>query len=172
MQGRENLGCICTHFIISPASLLFFPNTCSSLLKQLFSKSTAKWATANVQLILQHCCKTSWIAMLRILAPTFEPAWHVQHHYSTCFAGTSQNNLPVFCHWVYCTLRLTRPSENPTPVPAQLYCFLKIFCTILTWQFEVTHSTGVGDRKGWKSKSIQKSIIRAKTFHHQKQLDL
>ena len=65
MQGWGNLGCMCTHLINFPASPLFFPNTCSSLLKQLFSKSTAKWATANVQLILQHCFKTSWIAMAR-----------------------------------------------------------------------------------------------------------
>ena len=96
--------------------------------------------------------------MLCILAPTFEPVWHTQHHYSTCFAGTSQNNLPVFCHWVYCTLRLTRPSENPTPVPAQLYCFLKIFCTILTWQFEVTHSRGVGIGRVGKARGYRNQL--------------
>ena len=33
-------------------------------------KGTEKRATKNVQLVLQHCCKTSWIAMLRVLPPT------------------------------------------------------------------------------------------------------
>ena len=27
----------------------------------------------NMQLVLQHCCKTSWIAMLRVLPPMFKP---------------------------------------------------------------------------------------------------
>ena len=27
----------------------------------------------KVQLALQHCCKTSWKAMLRVLPPTFKP---------------------------------------------------------------------------------------------------
>ena len=27
----------------------------------------------NVQLVLQYCCQTSWIAMLRVLPPTLEP---------------------------------------------------------------------------------------------------
>ena len=31
---------------------------------------TVKKATKNVQLFLEHCCKTSWIAMLRVLPPT------------------------------------------------------------------------------------------------------
>ena len=29
--------------------------------------------TINVQLVLQHCCKTSWNAMLHILLPTNQP---------------------------------------------------------------------------------------------------
>ena len=33
-------------------------------------KGREKRATKNVQLVLQHCCKTSWIAMLRVLPPT------------------------------------------------------------------------------------------------------
>ena len=33
-------------------------------------KGTEKRATKNVQLVLQHPCKTSWIAMLRVLLPT------------------------------------------------------------------------------------------------------
>ena len=33
-------------------------------------KGTEKWATENVQLVLQHCCRTSWIAMLHVLPPT------------------------------------------------------------------------------------------------------
>ena len=96
MQGWGNLGCIRTHLINFPASPLFFPNTCSSLWKQLFSIATAKWATENVQLILQHCCKTSCIAMLCILAPTFEPVWHIQHHYSTRFAVKSKKICKFF----------------------------------------------------------------------------
>ena len=36
-------------------------------------KGTEKRATQNVQLVLQHCCKTSWIAMLRVLPPMFKP---------------------------------------------------------------------------------------------------
>ena len=37
------------------------------------TEGTEKRATKNVQLVLQHCCKTSWIAMLRVLPPTFKP---------------------------------------------------------------------------------------------------
>ena len=33
-------------------------------------KGTEKRATKNVQLVLQHCCKTSWIPMSRVLPPT------------------------------------------------------------------------------------------------------
>ena len=29
--------------------------------------------TINVQLVLQHCCKTSWNVMLHILLPTNQP---------------------------------------------------------------------------------------------------
>ena len=36
---------------------------------------TKKRATKNVQLVLQHCWKTSWIAMLRVLPATFKPVW-------------------------------------------------------------------------------------------------
>ena len=34
------------------------------------TKGTEKQATKNVQFVSQHCCKTSWIAMLRDLPPT------------------------------------------------------------------------------------------------------
>ena len=34
---------------------------------------TEKRATRHVQLVLQYCCKTSWIAMLRVFPPTFKP---------------------------------------------------------------------------------------------------
>ena len=36
-------------------------------------KGTEKRATKNVQLVLQHCCKTSWKAMVRVLPLTFKP---------------------------------------------------------------------------------------------------
>ena len=35
--------------------------------------SFGKTGKKNVQLVLQHCCKTSWIAILRVLPPTFKP---------------------------------------------------------------------------------------------------
>ena len=38
---------------------------------QLFSQTAV--ATKNVQLVLQQCCKTSWIAMLRVELPMFRP---------------------------------------------------------------------------------------------------
>ena len=39
----------------------------------LTTKGTEKRATKNMQLLLQHCCKTSWKAMLHVLPPTFKP---------------------------------------------------------------------------------------------------
>ena len=38
-----------------------------------FLKGAEKRATKNEQLVLQHCCKTSSIAMLRVLPPMFKP---------------------------------------------------------------------------------------------------
>ena len=35
--------------------------------------SFCKTGNKNVQLVLQHCWKTSWIAILRVLPPTFKP---------------------------------------------------------------------------------------------------
>ena len=37
------------------------------------TKAAVKRATKNMQLVLQHCCKPSWIAMLRVLPPMFDP---------------------------------------------------------------------------------------------------
>ena len=37
------------------------------------TKAAVKRATKYVQLVLQHCCKPSWIAMLRVLPPMFDP---------------------------------------------------------------------------------------------------
>ena len=37
------------------------------------TKAAVKRATKNVQLVLQHCCKPSWIAMLWVLPPMFDP---------------------------------------------------------------------------------------------------
>ena len=38
------------------------------------AKCTVKQATNNVQLVLQKCCKMSWVAMLHVLPPTFKLA--------------------------------------------------------------------------------------------------
>ena len=75
------------------------------------SKGTEKRATKNVQLVLQHCCKTSWIAMLRVFHPhqtclatnkvfvnRIESGWwNAQHQYSTRFTAMLQNKFHVFC---------------------------------------------------------------------------
>ena len=37
------------------------------------TKAAVKRATKYVQLVSQHCCKPSWIAMLRVLPPMFDP---------------------------------------------------------------------------------------------------
>ena len=37
------------------------------------TKAAVKRVTRNVQLVLQHCCKPSWVAMLRVLPPMFDP---------------------------------------------------------------------------------------------------
>ena len=38
-----------------------------------FMRTVLKTGNINVQLVLQHCCKTSWIAMLRVLPPKIKP---------------------------------------------------------------------------------------------------
>ena len=45
-------------------------NILSKILKLSYDKTGNK---KNVQLALQHCCKTIWIATLRVLSPTFKP---------------------------------------------------------------------------------------------------
>ena len=75
-----------------------------------------------------------------------------------------------FCRSVYCTLRLTWPSENPRPVPAHCIVF-KIHFAQLNWQFEVTHSRGKGASVG-EARQYRNQFWGAKTFPHQKQLDL
>ena len=74
------------------------------------TKAAVKRATKYVQLVLQHCCKPSRIAMLRVLPPMFDPilqeirmqglfSWVVKRatHYSTHFAAMLQNKLRAFC---------------------------------------------------------------------------
>ena len=74
------------------------------------TNNAVKRATNYVQLVLQHCCKPSWIAMLRVLPPMFDPvlqeirmqglfSWVVKRatHYSTHFAAMLQNKLRAFC---------------------------------------------------------------------------
>ena len=59
-------------------STLFYkirkPKRCQmSLQRQHFSPwGTVKRATNNVQVVLQHCCKMNWIAMLRVLLPRWK----------------------------------------------------------------------------------------------------
>ena len=60
------------HFWI--ALLCWKPTNIGRWKKFFFSISKHSWgsfkrATKNVQLVLQHCCKTCWIAMLRVLPP-------------------------------------------------------------------------------------------------------
>ena len=45
-------------------------NILSKILKLSYDKTGNK---KNVQLALQHCCKTIWIATLRVLSPSFKP---------------------------------------------------------------------------------------------------
>ena len=56
-------------------------------------------------LVLQHCCKTSWIAMLRVLPTTFKPVLQqvklltslnvgIKHDSSNC--SNLQNKLHIF----------------------------------------------------------------------------
>ena len=52
--------------IINRWNVRLMPSKCSL-------KGTEKRATKNVQLVLQHCCKTRWIAMLHVLPPIFKP---------------------------------------------------------------------------------------------------
>ena len=78
-------------------------------------QGTGKRATKNVQLVLQHCCKTSWIAMLYVLPPVFKPVnkliccktglmWVVKRAislFNSSFAAMLQNKLHVFWSEVY-----------------------------------------------------------------------
>ena len=81
------------------------------------TKAAVKRATKYVPLVSQHCCKPSWIAMLRVLPPMFDPilqeirmqglfSWVVKRatHYSTHFAAMLQNKLRAFCCPFYRTL--------------------------------------------------------------------
>ena len=63
---------VSTLIIAEKQSQVRYP-TCMSIVSHNVAKGTEKRATRNVQLVLQHCCKTSWIAMLRILPPMFKP---------------------------------------------------------------------------------------------------
>jgi len=38
-----------------------------------------KLGNIDMQIVLQHCCYTSWIAMLRVLPPTNQTCLHLQH---------------------------------------------------------------------------------------------
>ena len=43
------------------------------ILQKKKKKDTEKRATKNVQLVMQHCCKATWIGMLRGLLTSFKP---------------------------------------------------------------------------------------------------
>ena len=66
------LHLVSTLIIVEKQSQVRYP-TCMSIFSHNVAKGTEKRTTKNVQLVLQHCCKTSWIAMLRILPPMFKP---------------------------------------------------------------------------------------------------
>ena len=78
--------------------------------------SFGKTSNKNLQLVLQHCCRTSWKAMLSVLPPTFKPVnnlicckigliWVVKRatRYSTRFAALFHDKLHDFCRPFFCT---------------------------------------------------------------------
>ena len=86
-----------------------------------FALKLSKLGTKNVQLVLQHCCKTKWIAMLCVLPTTFEPvfqqykverfSWSVKRATSLNFHLVLQhcmlqNKLHVLCSPFYRTFMM------------------------------------------------------------------
>ena len=106
------------------------------LIAKLMNRLTAKLVVVNlvklhltksknVQLVLQHCCKMSWIAMLRILPPMFKPV----NNLICCQTGLMrvvkcttllfnsfwsklQDKLHIFCSPFFRTLTLFRNILN------------------------------------------------------------
>ena len=71
-------------------------------------KVTAKRATKNLQLVLQHCCKKIWIAMLLVLPPTneYHAPWTVARQVRTWVAKRAISLLNSFCrNFARCTVR-------------------------------------------------------------------
>ena len=73
-------------------------------------EDTEKSATKNMQLLLQHCCKTSWLEMLRVLPLTsnmlcnksgccvLPSGWqNAQRRFSTRFAAIIAKQVARFC---------------------------------------------------------------------------
>ena len=114
--------------------------------------SYSKTGNRNVKPVLPHCCKTSWIALLRVLPPMFEPVlqqirlrgfffrdWqNAQHGYSTRFSAMLQNKLHVFqsCQfyrtlssnfldWTDCMQPIKRRSVIINWCRLQINCFFK-----------------------------------------------
>ena len=103
-----------------------------------------KRATKNVQLVLQHCCKTSWIAMLRVSPPTFKPVinliccktcfmWVVKRATSlfNSFSAMLQNKLQFFVARFFVPLHAltfsvavsrTTPSYDPNAREGAAHC--------------------------------------------------
>ena len=52
--------------------LLFWRCRCRRRRRRRFV-GCSNTGSKNVQFVFQHCCKTSWIAMLRVSPPTFKP---------------------------------------------------------------------------------------------------
>ena len=80
--GYRSARFIAVIFPIWPRFLPFFCLLRSLVPGYVFMKSAVKVrvkrATKNLQLVLQHCCKTSWTTILRVLPPTKKT---LQHHY-------------------------------------------------------------------------------------------
>ena len=110
-------------------------------------KRTEKRATKKVKLVLQHCCKTSWIAMLRVLPPTFNTVnknliccktclmWveNAQHRCSTSFAAMLQNKLHVFCCPFFRTFRNTSRLTISSRLNWPTMSITRVLYSQLTW---------------------------------------
>ena len=60
VTGKLTVDCLCRCVVVNVSS------------------ATVKRPTKNVLLVFHHCCKTSWIAMWRVLPPTLEPVVRLQ----------------------------------------------------------------------------------------------
>ena len=57
--------------------------------------TTVKRATENVQLVLQHCCKTSWIAMFRCFATCVQTCFATNKVVRVFFVGDKRRKIAI-----------------------------------------------------------------------------